>query len=154
MYKSGSPAKEDVKCGELLVGKEILPRESWSNRTHLHKHCSVLTDMCFINNLRLNSDISCSVPIPHVSSSNPPATSTYWLLSWINCWLLLPSKADWALIILNGTKLNWLCSVCSDKTCLYKCCSAGLLQPEPWDGGGQRSLGSSGSALCSGLIWD
>ncbi len=107
-YKGGDPAEEDVKSVEL-VGKEILPWESRSNRTHLHKHGSVLTDMCFINSLQLNSDTSCPVPIPHVDSSYPSAISTYQLLLWINhifqsqgtqpksYWLLPPSKIIWAL---------------------------------------------------------
>lgn len=77
------PAAVDGKCGGL-VGKEILPGESWCNHTHLHKHNSVLADMCFINNLRLNSDTFCPDPIPHINSCTVlQQTSTLFMLAWL-----------------------------------------------------------------------
>lgn len=62
-HESRGLAEDDVKCGEL-VGKEILSGEPWSNHTHLHKQGSVLTDMCFIISLYLNSDTSMRLTHP------------------------------------------------------------------------------------------
>lgn len=142
-YKGGQLAEE--KCGEP-VWKEILPWESWSNRTHLQKHGSVLTDMCFINGLQFNSDTSCPIfPSPEVNSGRPSAKPAEWLLFWI-CQLpaTLPTKGIWVLCN-NSNGTDAACTTAGQQDL------RGLRQ-ETWRG--QRSLGSSGSALCSGLIWD